>query len=509
MVILNNPIHTIDAEVRSDYYDLFRPAFEGAGFTTIARSRPLEMHMQCDTRLRLLNACFLKLLETAPHYDTVTYDKLSGGLLAQIELVQDVQAQLDIYNTIDTLPHGCLDFGLKYRDKNGKPRSPSAVLRSYMSGTPAKDLRAEYDLHTPASPLDEARALLIKAQAGSRRSYMLQRIHNQLQLAHRDGWFIIFDTLTLDPDRLRAFYDTPTALRDYFRSVGHRVLKAEGRSTKESHSDCYQYLCVPEYGGKTGRLHFHAIHLMRTLPRNTRDPNFGRPSHSRTYRQIGSMLGMWKYGFTQPIGVRYAADAFSRLGWLWPVDKKTGEAVQSKPLIAIAHYVGKYISKQTEQSLARKNLGDSEWTKQLRQDLATVPTAAFRVRMSRGFGMKVPSMEHLSTECLIQMTRLSSSVTKLPAVLKQNARRMLRSRLARLSVSDCLELKPKTQNLLKLLRDSIAMTQGFSLPNFISTMTPTITSTDISNETLAYLLSDRSRLYREPDGRTQASFGIK
>src|SRR5687767_15422570 len=29
-------------------------------------------------------------------------------------------------------------------------------------------------------------------------------------------------------------------------------------------ADCYQYFCVPEYGTANGRLHFHAVHFMRT-----------------------------------------------------------------------------------------------------------------------------------------------------------------------------------------------------------------------------------------------------
>src|SRR5205823_6064780 len=79
-------------------------------------------------------------------------------------------------------------------------------------------------------------------------------------------WFIVFDTLTLADDRLEAFYDNPNALRDYFRDIGRMVLAAEGRKANDSHADCYQYFCVPEYGTANGRLHFHAVHFMRTLP---------------------------------------------------------------------------------------------------------------------------------------------------------------------------------------------------------------------------------------------------
>src|SRR5204862_6335586 len=76
-------------------------------------------------------------------------------------------------------------------------------------------------------------------------------------------WFIVFDTLTLADDRLEAFYDNPNALRDYFRDIGRMVLAAEGRKANDSHADCYQYFCVPEYGTANGRLHFHAVHFMR------------------------------------------------------------------------------------------------------------------------------------------------------------------------------------------------------------------------------------------------------
>src|SRR5690349_19549368 len=46
---------------------------------------------------------------------------------------------------------------------------------------------------------------------------------NTMRQAHADGWFIVFDTLTLADDRLEACYDNPNALRDYFRYIGRRV----------------------------------------------------------------------------------------------------------------------------------------------------------------------------------------------------------------------------------------------------------------------------------------------
>src|SRR5437762_854569 len=90
----------------------------------------------------------------------------------------------------------------------------------------------------------------------SRSSFAIQRLMNAMRQDHADGGFIVFDTLTLDDDRLGSFYDYPNALRDYFRDIGRMVLAAEGRKANDSHADCYQYFCVPEYGTANGRLHF-------------------------------------------------------------------------------------------------------------------------------------------------------------------------------------------------------------------------------------------------------------
>src|SRR5947207_2823847 len=133
--------------------------------------------------------------------------------------------------------------------------------------------------------------------------FATQRLMNAMRQAHADGWFIVFDTLTLADDRLEAFYDNPNALRDYFRDIGRMVLAAEGRKANDSHADCYQYFCVPEYGTANGRLHFHAVHFMRTLPTGSVDPNFGRRVRNR--RQLNSLQNTWPYGYSMPIAVRY------------------------------------------------------------------------------------------------------------------------------------------------------------------------------------------------------------
>src|SRR5258706_30812 len=86
-------------------------------------------------------------------------------------------------------------------------------------------------------------------------------------------------------------------------------------------------------------LHFHAVHFMRTLPTGSVDPNFGRRVRNR--RQLNSLQNTWPYGYSMPIAVRYTQDAFSRSGWLWPVDAK-GEPLKATSYMAVGFYVAKY-----------------------------------------------------------------------------------------------------------------------------------------------------------------------
>src|SRR2546430_617913 len=79
---------------------------------------------------------------------------------------------------------------------------------------------------------------------------------------------------------------------------------------------------------------------MRTLPTGSVDPNFGRRVRNR--RQLNSLQNTWPYGYSMPIAVRYTQDAFSRSGWLWPVDAK-GEPLKATSYMAVGFYVAKYV----------------------------------------------------------------------------------------------------------------------------------------------------------------------
>src|SRR5690554_8097323 len=71
------------------------------------------------------------------------------------------------------------------------------------------------------------------------------------------------------------------------------------------------------------------------------------------------------YGYSMPIAVRYTQDAFSRSGWLWPVDAK-GEPLKATSYMAVGFYVAKYVNKKSDMDLAAKGLGAKEWNNSLK-----------------------------------------------------------------------------------------------------------------------------------------------
>src|SRR5690349_24883091 len=82
------------------------------------------------------------------------------------------------------------------------------------------------------------------------------------------------------------------------------------------------------------------------------------------------------------------------------------------------------------------------------------------------FRSKMLTMTNLSTECLIQLTKLGYDATPFNQILKQNAKREMRLRLGKVTVADVLAAQPVTTNLLKFMRASIKMIGVSNLQSF-------------------------------------------
>src|SRR3546814_9606498 len=96
--------------------------------------------------------------------------------------------------------------------------------------------------------------------------------------------------------------------------------------------------------------------------------------------------------------------------------------------------------------------------------------------------MKRLAMTNLSTECLIQRTKLGYDATPFNQILKQNAKREMRLRLGNVTVADVLAAQPVTTHLLKCMRASIKLIGVSNLKSFIATMPQQFTLSHFSVE---------------------------
>src|SRR5690606_1176741 len=172
---------------------------------------------------------------------------------------------------------------------------------------------------------------------------------------------------------------------------------------------------------------------MRTLPTGSVEPNFGRRVRNR--RKLNSLQNTWPYGYSMPIAVRYTQDAFSRSGWLWPVDAE-GEALKATSYMAVGFYVAKYVNKKSDMDLAAKGLGAKAWNNTLKATLSLLPMKLSRSRTSPNLGMTMLTMTNLSTTCLVQLATLGYDATPSNQISKQNAKREMRLGLGKVTVAD-------------------------------------------------------------------------
>lgn len=429
--------------------------------------------------------------------------------------VSDLISQLDKNNTIDQPPSSIPVCISERQFRDG--RYASTISKSWSNflesvGT-QKEYRIRHDLVRAPAAQDEISRMLVKGTYAARGSQYCMRLHNQIEIADKAGWFMVFDTLTLSSEKLDNFYENKNALRDYFRTIGRMVSLADLRrsgvpevelSTRGGHkridrnmADCFRYFCVPEYGSEKGRLHFHVLFFARTLPLGTRDPNYTLTPARRIRRQVPTMTRLWPYGYNLPVAVRYSGDAFSRAGWYWPVDKK-GKPIKSKPAVAVAHYITKYVTKQTSALIDAKGLNGDTSSCQVQARYLNQYKSHFRVRMSRSFGMEMPSMDNLSNSSLLQMCKLSWKSVNKTTLLKHHAKRTLKRRLGTLTLEEFQAIKPPTVNLLESLRVLIRQSGSPKRLNFTSITPPRLQLTDVSDELRLWLEAHQLVASKQP-----------
>src|SRR5206468_12982816 len=80
-------------------------------------------------------------------------------------------------------------------------KTVTQFCRKLAAERPLKDIRDEYNYPKKKGIKDECSRLLEASTMKSRRGFAIQRLMNAMRQSHPDGWFIVFDTLTLEIGR--------------------------------------------------------------------------------------------------------------------------------------------------------------------------------------------------------------------------------------------------------------------------------------------------------------------
>lgn len=281
--------------------------------------------------------------------------------------------------------------------------------------------------------------------AAARMSENKWRMVEEVTLRVEQGWFIVFNTLTVDnPHYKEVFSKGSTAWKYYIqaldRAVGLEIYDNVRASWSAKKTDPFHtYFGIVERNGPDGRLHIHVIHCFRAIPANWRkDPNARLDAPIR--RQIGAMWKLWPYGHSVPIAVRFnERDEFGKLGWCWPV-RKVGTKflpIEAKPPIAIARYMCKYLMKAYG-----SDKGQFEWRTRVSNKFGlvrmckvveTLPRdVLWRFLNAAPMRIKIKDTvlptSRLRLECLrslLRVTRSGSPVNELNSLQLQTVRKLL------------------------------------------------------------------------------------
>ncbi len=284
------------------------------------------------------------------------------------------------------------------------------VLRSLFRETPTKKIFCEKVL--AEIPISKSTNKFVKiyyeklkeASIKSRRSELKERLRDELHEAHTRGWFVVFNTLTVDSLWLdKIFSPHSTHFKNYLRNVYRSCGRAAGLDSKtadKTHNDFHRYFAVVERGTEGGRLHIHVLHFCKYLPENSIDPNKHLIDFTR--RQLDSFRYFWRYGFSTPIMIRYGhTDSWAQAGYAWPLTKDL-QPLQTSGIMQVASYITKYITTSQERTTLCKQTQQTIW----------------RTRMSRQFG-------NLK---LIALVKTFTTKTLLTA-LREKARRQIYKKL--------------------------------------------------------------------------------
>jgi len=209
-------------------------------------------------------------------------------------------------------------------------------------------------------------------------SELKKRIRLECELRLKQGWFLVFNTLTVtDWNMQKVFGPDANAWEKYIKALEREIgySKYPNKTVREIKelSDgrpFHRYFAVVERGKETGRLHIHALHFIKDLPRGCSDPNKGR--NIPNYKEISYLKKLWEYGYSTPEPVRISnSDAYAKLGWRFPVEKTEDghKTIRCGSTEGVVSYIAKYITKEYN----KKQNGETKWRTRMSRTLGLDP----------------------------------------------------------------------------------------------------------------------------------------
>ena len=340
---------------------------------------------------------------------------------------------------------------------------------NYFRHNTLKSISAKLHLKPKPRSNDLTSIYMRKSRYAQLQGYYSQKIAFEIERASQKGWFMVFDTLTLSDDGLKRFYRDQSSsdkkpIRGYCNTIAKSIKAYCDKLgiNYEQQYDYYRFVCVPEFGGETNRLHFHLVHFMRFMPplignhknyRTDRDPNLDNLEMcNRT--EITAFHRIWTYGsLNKAIAVRHQADAFtSKLNWrtVKKLNSITGtyDPVEIKGAGALASYLSKYVSKSIEQL----EHSSDRWHLELKSK-GIDTRVNFRISYSRGFGFAdIASMKQETFDTLKELTKLDYESTPFFSLVSHAAKRELKSCFEDMTIEEIERIKPEPYNYTANLR---------------------------------------------------------
>jgi len=314
-----------------------------------------------------------------------------------------------------------------------------------------KEIRKKYNqLRIEKAILED----VAKQNYANRKTDLESRLTYECELRVKQGWYIIFNTLTVDTQHYNSVFEVGSKKwGDYVRRFDREIATASYGSVRKAIGlEYHSYFAVIERGTNTGRLHIHVLHFCKKLPSGAYDPNknCGQPIR----REIDVIKKYWKWGTSTPIAVRMSPnDSYGQLQWRWPKSRQEDGSYIGLPIKSPGATVG-YVAKYLDKPINGKKKEITPWRVRISRKLGIIPVEKLLKQLSlKQLRMLVTSP--LINSIKILGKRIPKTTTKMMAS-QEYLHRMKNSKRCQNIYHILKDIRPAS-NLCEQLRSQMMM----------------------------------------------------